>query len=162
MRAYWSSLEDCFHGFSLSHRQCALVALHDVKAYLTKEGGQIAVSSLRVLCGSVDVRLMAATAPTYNLTTRDLTTSLWRNWFDNYVSDVKWSLCPPVSQRWLISKSFKMSRNTSGIWTALILNCPIEHPHYTWECFDLFFLLCVPFIRCLMQQTQQENGETSS
>lgn len=29
-----------------SHRQCALVALRDVKAYLMKEGGQIAVSRL--------------------------------------------------------------------------------------------------------------------
>lgn len=28
----------------VSHRQCALVALQDVKAYLMKEGGQIAVS----------------------------------------------------------------------------------------------------------------------
>lgn len=35
---------------SLSCRQCALVALQDVKAYLTEEGGQIAV---RTLCLSV-------------------------------------------------------------------------------------------------------------
>lgn len=34
--------EPCF----LCHRQCALVALQDVKAYLTKEGGQIAVSPI--------------------------------------------------------------------------------------------------------------------
>lgn len=32
-----------------SHRQCALIALHDVKSYLLREGGQIAVSGLSVL-----------------------------------------------------------------------------------------------------------------
>lgn len=32
-----------------SHRQCALIALQDVKSYLMKEGGQIAVSCLSVL-----------------------------------------------------------------------------------------------------------------
>lgn len=49
--------------FSPSHRQCALVALQDVKAYLTKEGGQIAVSPLaasRSICHSVRVCLDAA------------------------------------------------------------------------------------------------------
>jgi len=32
-------------------RQCALVALQDVKAYLTGEGGQIAVSHLSIFMG---------------------------------------------------------------------------------------------------------------
>lgn len=41
LRAYWGLFLTVF---SLSHRQCALVALQDVKAYLSAEGGQIAVS----------------------------------------------------------------------------------------------------------------------
>lgn len=36
----------CSRVHSLPCRQCALVALQDVKAYLTGEGGQIAVSPL--------------------------------------------------------------------------------------------------------------------
>lgn len=41
---YEDDKEPLYH--VVSHRQCALVALQDVKAYLMKEGGQIAVSRL--------------------------------------------------------------------------------------------------------------------
>lgn len=45
---------------TLCCRQCALVALQDVKAYLTQEGGQIAVSAL---CLSVHLSLCVGSSP---------------------------------------------------------------------------------------------------
>ena len=97
--------------FSLSHRQCALVALQDVKAYLSAEGGQIAVSPL--------------------------STHLF----------IRLSLT--VSQYWLISRSFNIPKTeTSGIRTALILNCPSnilpekDRHYYMRNIFFIFPPLC--------------------